>query len=188
MSDNKEITQDKDIVTSDNKNESEPVSSVDELELLRNIVFGQAQKNLINQINTLRSDMESALKEQSQNFSQQLNDLKDNTHQQFIELDNKLQVVDSIHDDNESNLQSNINSLGAEHDAFAEMTKQNFKNAEQSLSNESTALTNSFNTQLEQLKSYLENVSSDLSSSKTDRKTLATLLATMATNLQDETL
>ncbi len=169
-------------------NPREETSSLNELEQLRLIVFGEAQNRLTTQITTLRSDMEKALINQEKNFSEQLLNLQENTEKQFIELDNKLQVIDSIHDDNEGNLQKNIDHVGSEHDSFVATTQENFKSMEQLLSNESSVLTNNFNEQLEELKSYLENVSNDLGSSKTDRKTLASLLATMATNLQDESL
>jgi len=169
-------------------NELQVPSPANELEQLRHIVFGEAQNRLINQISLLRSDMETAINNQEKKFFEHLTQIKESTEQQFVELDNKLQVIDSIHDDNEGNLQKNIDNLSSEHDLFSETTQQSLKNLEQSIVNESATLSNNFDTQLEQLKSYLENVSKDLSSSKTDRKTLASLLATMATNLQDEQL
>ena len=162
--------------------------SVSELDQLRQIVFGAASTKLSDQIALLRSDMEKALSTQQQKFSDNLASLKENVEQQFSEVENKLQFIDSSHDENEANLQKSIDSLASEHEMFATATQQDFKNIEEALGSESSSLSSNFNEQLEQLKSHLEDVSKELSSSKTDRKTLARLLATMATNLEDDQL
>jgi len=171
-----------------NKDQQEPVNQLTELEQLRFIVFGEAQKKLDNQLNTLRNDLDKGLKTQQETFSDHLSKIKESTQRQFSDLETRLQRIDSTHDDNENNLQKCIDDMASEHEMFATATQQDFKNIEQSLDNESASLASHFNEQLEQLKIYLEEVSKDLSSSKTDRKTLAKLLATMATNLQDDPL
>jgi len=174
------------VASSQPQSEPPTTNPLTELEQLRHIVFGEAQNRLSNQISTLRSDMEKALSSQQKQFTEHLAQMQESTDQQFAQLNDQLQLSDSIHDDNESNLQKNIDNAVAEHDLFAAATKQNFATAAQSLASESNSLSDNFDAQIEQLKQYLESVSRDLTSSKTDRKTLASLLATMATNLQDE--
>jgi hypothetical protein len=173
---------------SNNKNKEiapqDPVSPVGELDQLRQIVFGDAQQQLITQITSLRSDMEHALHEQDKKFSLRLDKIQRDISQQLDNLDKQLSFVDKAHDDNENRLDKAHASLASEYEMFAATTQQDFKNIEQSINSESASLSNGFNEQLEQLKNHLEVVSKELSSSKTDRKTLAKLLATMATNLE----
>lgn len=173
-----------------NSQEAKPeaVSSLGELDQLRQIVFGDAQQQLIIQISTLRSDMEKALKTQEQRFSDRLTNMQANITQQFSSVDERIQLLDKTHEDNEASIQKDLESLASEHEMFATSTQHEFKNVEQSLDTESNALLSNFSEQIEQLKTHLEQVSKELSSSKTDRKTLAKLLATMATNLEDDQL
>ena len=123
---------------------------------------------------------------QNSSFNDQLAQIQESVNQRFSELEQKLQLFDKNHDDNEASIEKNLASLSSEHEMFASATQQDFKNIEQALDNESQSLSRNFNDQLEQLKTHLESVSNELSSSKTDRKTLAKLLATMATNLEDD--
>lgn len=171
-----------------NQQNKEPQVSEPENELnqLRQIVFGEAQKDLIAQIATLRSDMEQAIESQTKMFTATYNKMQESTEKQFLEIEHRIQHIDQTHDNNEVDLQKEISQLASEHEIFATATQQDFKNIELSLNNESSALSNNFNERIEQLKTHLEDVSKELSSSKTDRKTLARLLATMATNLEDE--
>jgi hypothetical protein len=174
-----------------NKNDKaaqEPITSIGELDQLRQIVFGDAQQQLITQLTTLRSDMEHAINEQDKKFSIRLDKMQIDISQQLDNLEKQLNFVDKRHDDNEEGMQKEHTNLAAEYEMFTVTTQQDFKDIEQSLNSESTLLSNGFNEQLEQLKNHLEAVSKELSSSKTDRKTLAKLLATMATNLEDDQL
>ncbi|MCI2283360.1 hypothetical protein L3081_08055 [Colwellia sp. MSW7] len=161
---------------------------ISELDRLRQIVFGDAQQQLIKQLATLRSDMEQALNAQDKKFSLRLDKMQEDITHQLDELDKRIHFVDKMHEDIESTIQKEHASLASEHEMFAAATQQDFKSIEQTLDNESTSLSSTFNEQLEQLKNHLEEVSKELSSSKTDRKTLAKLLATMATNLEDDQL
>ena len=161
---------------------------VTELEQLRQLIFGDAQQQLITQITTMRHELEKALQTQEQSFSERLSKMKDNMEQQFSNIDQRILFLDKTHDEHEANLQKDLTHLTSEHEMFVSVTQQDFKNMEQSLDSESNSLASNFHEQLEQLKAHLDDVSKDLSSSKTDRKTLAKLLATMATNLEDDQL
>lgn len=174
-----------------NKTEGEQLdetSTVDELEQLRQIVFGDAQQQLIAQMTTMRMTLEKALSTQEQTFSERLVKMQENIEQQFSSMEQRIQFFDKTHDEHEATIQKDLNNLTSEHEILATATQQDFKSLEQSLDSESHSLANNFNEQLEQLKTHLEDVSKELSSSKTDRKTLAKLLATMATNLEDDQL
>jgi hypothetical protein len=162
--------------------------SASELQQLRQIVFGDAQQQLITQITTMRCDLEDALNAQEQSFLQRLAKMQKNNEQQFSSMDQRIQNFDKTHDEHEASIQKDLNSLASEHEILATTTQQDFKSMEQSLDSESNTLSSNFTEQLEQLKAHLEDVSKELSSSKTDRKTLAKLLATMATNLEDDQL
>lgn len=173
-----------------NAKEEQPDATplVTELEQLRQIIFGDAQQQLITQITTMRHELETALQTQEQSFSKRLSEMRENIEQQFSNIDQRIIFLDKTHDDHEASLQKDLTSLASEHEILATTTQQDFKNLEQSLDSESNALASNFHEQLEQLKAHLEGVSKELSSSKTDRKTLAKLLATMATNLEDDQL
>lgn len=161
---------------------------LNELDQLRQIVFGVAEQKLKEQITSTHHELEHALKAQNVSFTNQLAKMQTDINQRFSDLEQQLQRSDKSHDDNETSIQKDLANLASEHEMFATATQHDFKNIEQSLDNESQTLTNNFNEQLEQLKTHLESVSKELSSSKTDRKTLAKLLATMATNLEDDQL
>lgn len=175
---------------SDKKKESETApeqaNSLNEMEQLRLLVFGQAQERLVTQIETLRQDSNNALRETEKNLTEHISKMKSAIEQQFVEMDNRLKSIDASHDENEVNLQKSIDSLASEHEMLVASTAEDFKNMEQILNTESDSLSSNFNEQLEDLKIYLDEVSKELTSSKTDRKTLARLLATMATNLEDD--
>jgi hypothetical protein len=171
-----------------NKAPEEDTAPVNELDQLRQIVFGVAEQQLKKQIISTRNDMEQALNTQNINFTDRLDKMQDNISERFAEIEQQIQRSDKSHEDNETAIEKNLTSLTSEHEMFASATQQDFKNIEQALDSESQSLTRNFNDQLAQLKTHLESVSKDLTSSKTDRKTLAKLLATMATNLEDDQL
>ncbi|AZQ82975.1 hypothetical protein EKO29_02200 [Colwellia sp. Arc7-635] len=170
------------------KSPEEDTTPVNELDQLRQIVFGVAEQQLKKQIISTRNDMEQALNTQNINFTDRLDKMQDNISERFAEIEQQIQRSDKSHEDNETTIEKNLTSLTSEHEMFASATQQDFKNIEQALDSESQSLTRNFNDQLAQLKTHLESVSKDLTSSKTDRKTLAKLLATMATNLEDDQL
>ena len=171
-----------------NGEQSDAVPPGNELQQLRQIVFGDAQQQLISQLTTMRNDFEKALSAQEQSFAERLTKMQENIEQQYSTMEQKIQSFDKTHDENEFKLQKDLANLASEHEILATATQQDFKSMEQSLDSESNTLSNNFSEQLEQLKTHLEDVSKELSSSKTDRKTLAKLLATMATNLEDDLL
>lgn len=170
------------------KDESKASPPIDELQQLRKIVFGNAEQQLKEKISSTHAEMRKALNTQKESFNANLASFQQVTEQRFTELEQRLNLSDKTHEDNESVIQKDLASLASEHEMFAASTQQDFKSIEQSLNNESDGLSKSFNEQIEQLKSHLEGVSKELSSSKTDRKTLAKLLSTMATNLEDDQL
>ncbi|WP_281557329.1 hypothetical protein [Thalassomonas sp. RHCl1] len=166
----------------------EPQTPEDELEQLRQIVFGAAQQSLVAHITSIHNELKQALSTQEQKFSNRIDKLQQSVDQQFSQMDHRIQLLDKTHDNTEADLQKSLAGLASEHKSFAATTTHDFKEMDKSLSHESTLLANDFNKKLEQLNTHLEEVSKELSSSKTDRKTLAKLLATMATNLEDDQL
>lgn len=170
------------------KEQQQNSSTLDELGQLRQIVFGEAERQLQAKISSTRADLEKALSKQNDNINQRFNNFQQAIDERFEALDQRLCLSDKTHDDNDTTIQNDLANLASEQEMFATSTLQDFKNIEQSLDNESHALSKSFNEQIEQLKSHLDDVSKELSSSKTDRKTLANLLSTMATNLEDDQL
>lgn len=170
------------------KSEPQDESPINELDQLRQIVFGVAEQQLKKQIALTRSDLEQALNTQNISITNRLDKMQENFTQQFADVEQRIQHLDKTHDENELVIQKDLASLASEHEMFATATQQDFKAMEQALDSGSQTLSHNFNEQLEQLKTHLESVSKELSSSKTDRKTLAKLLATMATNLEDDEL
>ncbi|GHE86409.1 hypothetical protein GCM10011501_14480 [Thalassotalea profundi] len=170
------------------KIQNKAIDPVEELNQLRSIVFGAAEKNIYEQIAALTHKMEASISELNTKLTKRFDSLQQDIEQQFAEMDKRLSFIDKNHDDNEVNLQKHIDNLASEHEMFAAATQKDFTELNQSLDSESASLTNNFNEQLEQLKAHLDEVSNELSSSKTDRKTLARLLATMATNLEADQL
>jgi dGTP triphosphohydrolase len=170
------------------ENTSVEITPIDELTQLRTIVFGAAEHRIIEQITTLRTDMEQSVNSLEQGLSKKINEFQQSVGLKFTEIEDRISFIDKAHDNNEANIQKSLDNLYSEHELFASATQQDFKEVTQSLGNESHNLTLNFDLQLKELKTHLEKVSNELSSSKTDRKTLAKLLATMATNLEDDEL
>ena len=173
---------------SSQNNNAEIKKEISELDQLRHIVFGEAQNKILLEISNLRDDMKDSMDKLNEKVDANLAKLQSETDQRFAETSDRILLLDKTHDEAESNLQKNINQLSSEHEMFATVTQQDFKNIEQSLDSESNLLSHDFNKQLQSLKENLDAVSHELKSSKTDRKTLAKLLATMATNLEDDEL
>lgn len=170
------------------ENTSAEIAPIDELTQLRAIVFGAAEHRIIEQITTLRTDMEQSVNSLEQGLSKKITEFQQSVELKFTEIEDRISFIDKAHDNNEANIQKSLDNLYSEHELFASATQQDFKEVTQSLGNESHNLTLNFDQQLKELKTHLEKVSNELSSSKTDRKTLAKLLATMATNLEDDEL
>ena len=163
-------------------------NEVSELDQLRHIVFGEAQNKILLEISNLRDNMKDSMNKLNEKFDANLAKLQSQTDQRFSQTSDRILLLDKTHDEAESTLQKEINQLASEHEMFATVTQQDFKNMEQSLDSESNLLSSDFNEQIQSLKEHLDAVSHELKSSKTDRKTLAKLLATMATNLEDDDL
>ncbi|MEM0912650.1 MAG: hypothetical protein AAGJ37_16875 [Pseudomonadota bacterium] len=159
---------------------------------LREIVFGQAQRQLETGIDQLKLYMDqqfAALQQQNEDSAKAI-------HTTISKMRNEFQ--ESLSKSNKENADQML-SLGRELDDAAsrlsseiEMSdnsgKDEAKQIHQRMDDEVTQLNKQFNEKVQQILSKLDAVTHELSSSKTDRKTLARLLATMATNLEsDET-
>jgi hypothetical protein len=170
------------------ENITDEKAPIDELSRLRTLVFGAAEHKLIEQITSLRTDMEQSVDTLEQTLSTKLSGLQKHVELKLTEIDNRITFSDNAHDENEANIQKSLDNLHSEHEMFASATQQDFKAINQTLDNETNNLTINFEEQITQLQTHLEKVSTELSSSKADRKVLAKLLATMAANLEDDLL
>ena len=99
-----------------------------ELEQLRQIVFGDAHQQLVNDIKTMRNDFDKALKAQEQNFSIRLEAMKENNEQQSQALEKRINLFDKNHDDQEAIIQKDLTNLASEHEMLATATQEDFKN------------------------------------------------------------
>ena len=161
-------------------------SATQELSQLRQIVFGEAQAALEQQIVNLQRALDQGLSSLHAEFSDKLAKLQEASDKGFAEAEDRLQYVDKQHDNNEQQLQNAIDSLATEQDSFSIATERRLQELDDALDHEASRLSDEFKKQISALKTELEKVSLELHSSKTDRKTLAKLLATMATNLEDD--
>ena len=74
-----------------NKAPEEDTAPVNELDQLRQIVFGVAEQQLKKQIISTRNDMEQALNTQNINFTDRLDKMQDNISERFAEIEQKIQ-------------------------------------------------------------------------------------------------
>ena len=110
-----------------NGEQPEVTPPLGELEQLRQIVFGDAQQQLITQMTTMRNDFEQAMQSHEKAFSTRLDKMQEAFDKQLSSLDQRIQIFDKTHDEHEASLQKDIENLASEHEMLATTTQEDFK-------------------------------------------------------------
>lgn len=159
-------------------------SPATELAQLRQIVFGDAQKNLEQKIDQLGHSLQTQLKHLEQQTSRQFGQLQGAIESHVHQLEDKLLNADKDQDAKANELFTLNKNLSSELEMAEAANKQETDALHKRIDHDLNALSMKFSEQLKQALAQLTQVSNDLNSSKTDRKTLAKLLATVASNLE----
>lgn len=163
--------------------ESVPVT---ELESLRQIVFGAAQKDIEQRISALEQHTEDNFNKMQQAIEQNTQSLQTAMREGFSQLEDKLAIADQGQDEKAAELTTYADKISSELEMAEANSKQENDELHNRLDKEIQSLTVKFTDQLNQALEKLTQVSSELNSTKTDRKTLAKLLATVASNLETD--
>ena len=159
-----------------------------ELSQLRDIVFGDAQRQLIESIDKLRTDLTASISSLKKHNDEAMSKLRNELHETENSLLQKLSEVDTKHVETSEALEDSLNKAHAQLSSDIEMTDTSSKEDADALHNridkETRQLTQMLNEYHAQAMDKLTEVNHELNTSKTDRKTLAKLLAAMATNLE----
>lgn len=157
-----------------------------ELESLRDIVFGAAKRDIIQQISDLEHYTRDSFQAMQQTLDKNTQSLQSAMREGFTQLENKLILANQGQDDKAAQLHTYADKLSSELEMAEANNRQENDELHQRLDKEIQALTVKFTDQLDQTLENLTQVSKELNSSKTDRKTLAKLLATVASNLETD--
>lgn len=166
--------------------EEEQVPSINELDSLRDIVFGSAKKDLENQLLQLQENLTTNLQQLEKKIDKSLQDLTKSINERFDQSDDRLTETSNDHGNKEDELMAYCEKLSSE----LEIADTNNRNENDELHNrldkELDTLNKDFKAKFDETLKKLNQMTGELNSSKTDRKTLAKLLATMATNLETD--
>jgi len=166
----------------------ESENSTEVLSQLREIVFGQSQRDLQHAIATLQQTVQNELSEFRSHHETVTQQLHASIEQLSQTLSEKLDTVNHYHEEKQNQLASELDKAVKTLSSEIEMTDSAGKDDTQELHNrvdsEIRDLTSHMDQQFSELLAKLDAVTQELSSSKTDRKTLAKLLSTMAVNLE----
>lgn len=179
-----EAAEEQDVVAADEQ--PVPSSEPSELEQLRQIVFGQAQAGLENQMALLQQEMKAGFDRLSQHLQQQIAEIQGALQDHVNHLEDRIALVDSQHEEKSADLNAYADKLSAELETYDANSRHQSDELHKRLDGEIRQLTDKFTAQHDQTLELLSQVKSELNSSKTDRKTLAKLLAAMATNLETD--
>lgn len=172
--------------TSDQAPSSTDLDSLSELESLRQIVFGAAQKDIEQRISNLEQSTEDHFNKLQLAIEQNTQNLQTAMRDGFNQLEDKLAITDQGQDAKVAELHSYADKISSELEMAEANGKQENDELHNRLDKEIQTLTVKFTDQLNQALEKLTQVSSELNSTKTDRKTLAKLLATVASNLETD--
>ena len=165
-----------------NNAESMP-QAADELSQLKEILFGQTNRDLRSDLSALETRVNDNFSKLNQQLDQKFTEIRKLIDAQISELSTQLVSANNNHNNVQEQLQSTTDKLQSELE-IAETSAKNDNNAlEAHVVKELESLDSLFSKRHQELIEKLQQVTSELSENKTDRKTLASLLSTMATNL-----
>jgi predicted glycoside hydrolase/deacetylase ChbG (UPF0249 family) len=167
-------------------NQSASNTAFSELEQLRLIIFGEAQRELNEQIQSLSELLNkqfNELRAEQQKSNQELKSLLEQASEQ---LSDKVDYVDRHHEGNHEKMVATTETLNAQIDMNEASGKDDSQALHNKIDAEIAKLSTTFSEKHAQAMAALEKVTHELTDSKTDRKTLAKLLATMASNLESD--
>lgn len=170
--------------TVEDNTRSEP--TLNELDQLRQIVFGDAKKSLENRIDAMNSELSAAINEIKEQQIKQFGELQSHFESSLNALDSKLQNVDSHHENNHATMIKTSETLNSQLEMAESSGKDDADALHDRIDKEMASLTATFESKYADAMKALEKVTHELTDTKTDRKTLARLLATLATNLETD--
>ena len=157
-----------------------------ELEQLRLIIFGDAQRVLEQKISQLSNDLNDQFNELKTEQKRHSLEIKEMLEKAVESLSDKLDFVDSQHDEKHQTMVATTETLNAQLELSDASGKDEVDALHKRLDEEVQKLNSLFSNKHAEAMAKLAKVSHELTDTKTDRKTLAKLLATMATNLESD--
>ncbi|MBU2976620.1 hypothetical protein [Alteromonas sp. C1M14] len=165
--------------------ESPPTDSAEKTELgqLREILFGQSNRDFQHQLDQLSARVEQHIQQLSSQLDEQVKQLNSTIDSRFDTLSKQLSEDSQQHQQNQGELKALHDTLKSELEMAEASAHDETGKLDTRLKKEMDELESMFNQRHQALLERLQQVTAELSTSKTDRKTLANLLSTMASNL-----
>lgn len=154
-----------------------------ELEQLRNLVFGKAKQQLEQRIEDLNHSFTKGLSTLHSELDESLADLHAKLEQQHKTTLLALTQLENTHSTDKSEWQKAIEILNSQIEMAENTANDEANNIHKRIDGEVTQLESSLQKTTQDLMAHLDKVSKELSGSKTDRKKLASLLANVVSNL-----
>ncbi|MBF7074103.1 hypothetical protein ISG33_11900 [Glaciecola sp. MH2013] len=161
-------------------------SPTDDMEQLRQLVFGDAQRKLEAKIESVNNELTDAIDALRQSQVRQFAELHESINDSISKLDAKLDSIDAHHEDNHSSQLKANELLQSQIEMTESAGKDDADALNDRINKEMSELAATFEDKYAEAMKKLEQVTHELTDSKTDRKTLARLLATMASNLETD--
>lgn len=154
-----------------------------ELGQLREILFGQSNRDFQHQLDQLSARVDQHIQQLSGRLDEQVKQLNSTIDARFDTLSKQLAEDSHQHQQSQNELKTLHDTLKAELEIAEASAHDETDKLDSRLKKEMDELESLFNQRHQALLERLQQVTAELSASKTDRKTLANLLSTMASNL-----
>ncbi len=173
---------------SNNKGNDKPadklIDPATQLHEIQKLLFGQQIAQLEQLMAAMRSDLTDQLAALNKTFSNKLAQQKDEFKLQLSELAQHVEAQNSEHQNRESLIEQELDSLGKRLDAFEAQTETAHDALEKQFSQETRLLKEEMESAHHALSEQVKRQGSDLGDTKVDRSTLADLLGQLAANLK----
>lgn len=157
-----------------------------QLHEIQNLLFGQQMGQLESVISELKDGVNKQLAQLEKKFTQSLDKQRKDFSAQLSELNKHLDDVDGQHQNRESLLEDDLDSLRQSLETFEAQTESAHDSLEKQLLSESQKLSEELNAKHDDAIEKLQSSSTSLDDRKVDRAALAALLNNVAQTIQSE--
>ncbi len=168
------------------KIEDNAKSSLSDLDTVREIIFGDAQRILQTQQKQMLSNLQEQISALGLSLNSSMDEGFSSLQQEIQRVDKKTSAFDIDHHERSDILKSELEQLNSDLGSQSDHSANEIDNLHTQLDSDMAKLSSSLQQQIKSLVADLAKVSDDLTSSKTDRKQLAHLFSTVAVNLEKD--
>lgn len=167
-------------------NTQENPSQEEQIIKLRDIIFGDAKRDLETRVNHLEKDLFNKLSALEKQSLSRFNEAQKNLDMSIKKLESMMKDIDKAHIEREETLDAHLTDTQSQLENLAKVTKNESDDIVEQLHSQANLLTREFTQLHQEALEQLKQVSESLDYDKTDRKTLAKLLKDVANNLEQD--